>query len=347
MAGETDSGCDAVTGGANVGNNGPGFVWQPGGCARSFPNDDWNCNPGNWATTTSCQLDPYDCLGDYVGPGDDGFDPHCRPIKSCFASLPSACAHPIGATKPVNDIIDKDKHLQALLTRLQDKGLTFSVHVGAIPATVPHDANSAAVAQVDFSKGGKGNVLYVDMDTLAAAVLSGQDAGQIFFMELEHFYYGTLPTVGPRAMPIRFAPPGTGGDPGIATAVIGGTTYTFDMHLVDTLDPTGKVISQAVSPGYFDEQHAVIHNDIVDVYGSDKTGAAAEATGHQPKDQWTKDNADNKFILDSDHTYPAPDLSHNCVNDANTATGAKRGADELIDDGSGPPIDFAYFWAEF
>ena len=184
--------------------------------------------------------------------------PPCRPISSCIAgnALLAPCLQPTNggslALDSKGDSADKlikgSMALQALMATLHNAGVQVTIQSANLPP------GTAANATLTSSTSG---TIQVDSANMAAAEATGQDPTQILFHELDHLYYESQPGFFSNM-------------PSSATFSIGGTTYSYNTANI----PSG--IGWTNSQGEMAWEHMLIHNDLVENFGADDTGAAYE-----------------------------------------------------------------------
>jgi len=97
---------------------------------------------------------------------------------------------------------------------------------------------------------------------MAAAEANGQDPTQILYHETDHLYYESQPGF-------------LSNMPSSATFTINGTTYDYNTANIPctTCSIPGELTN---SPGEQAWEHMLIHNDLVNAFGTDETGALQE-----------------------------------------------------------------------
>ncbi len=161
----------------------------------------------------------------------------------------------------VAGLVSNDSALKALVAQIANV-VQVPINYVTTPIIDPVTGQLAsAQAHVDYNLLSNDYINWNDAQVTQSVQL-GQDATQIAYHEYDHIFNSIADPSG--SYNHRVPLPGDVSFPanGMATVNIGGSVFSYNLN-----DP---VQFQAYS-------HAVIHNDLVNAYGSDKTGALAEA----------------------------------------------------------------------
>jgi len=248
------------------------------------------------------------------------------------AAVPN-CPVPSGAAGTAAETaINASQVLKDLATFLANNRNSPSIHFSsANPPT--NDDGTGVDAQSNYSANSGDGSITLYTKGLAA---SKHPLEQVIYHELLHYYfvYGQYDISGLSALPIL--PQG-----GTATATINGVAYSFNLN------------DHSKDGGYQSYEHVLVHDALVAAFGSDKTGALAEALkGAQPPisaaDQ-TKILADyGGKKIDGSIKAVVPGAGQVCgvtkypTSGLRSARSTTRGARDLISDMAGITFDDTY-----
>ncbi len=149
-----------------------------------------------------------------------------------------------------NKLIQGNAPLQALMAALHNAGVQVTIQLTTLPT------GTAARAQLTSPTTG---IIQVDPSQMATAEANGQDPTQIIYHEADHLYYESQPGF-------------LSNMPSSATFAINGTTYNYNTANI----PSGTPNVLTNSKGERAWEHMLIHNDLVDNFVTDETGAITE-----------------------------------------------------------------------
>ena len=182
----------------------------------------------------------------------------CGPLPT---PTPQSCLQPKaggsddldGKGNTADKLIQGSKPLQSLMAAVHNAGVQVTVQ----PASL--QAGQAANTQLINSTTG---VISYDPSQMAAAEANGQDPTQILYHETDHLYYESQPGF-------------LSNMPSSATFTINGTTYNYNTANIPCTmcNIPGELTN---SPGEQAWEHMLIHNDLVNAFGTDETGALKE-----------------------------------------------------------------------
>ena len=267
--------------------------------------DAWQVHPDYAAPTTWAESSSADGHVAAKSPSNDPPYPQIGSVSTTYVYLPygqflyaynyhSTGGYYVGAQPPAvpcdqigpdaTGVVDNLGQSNAKVKALESKIANYNASVvnngGSNLAQIPIkygpilDKNGnattfAARANIDYTNPANDSIEW-DAAAVATAQANGQDPVQILYHELDHIL-NSLKNPDPNGSFLRRVPiPGDANFPanGMATMTIGGSTFTFNLNI------------NAQMLAY---EHAVVHNDLVGAFASDKTGALQSAVQGIPR----------------------------------------------------------------
>jgi hypothetical protein len=171
------------------------------------------------------------------------------PDQNC--GVPASAQGTIAATAINNSAV-----LKNLTIFLANNHTLPKIAIDSASAPISNMTGKGIDATSDYARTPGAGTITIFSRGLAA---SGHSLDQVLYHEMLHYYFVySQYDINPSGAPIL-------PQSGTATATINGVTYTYDLS---DHSPDG---------GYQSYEHVLVHNALVDAFGSDNTGALMEA----------------------------------------------------------------------